>query len=102
MTERAAPRWIQNTWRGHPNYQCTRCLFATLDIGLMRRHADEQHPLGSRPDDHPLAQVPFASEGALQAAIAAGLIAQSFDQITPSGKTGGYTTADVRAAAKIT
>lgn len=104
MTERTKPRWKTTDWRGHPNYVCTadRCLFATLDHGEMVLHARRQHPLaseGGRPR-HPLEGIDFASDEAAEAAVAAGLGARAFDQLTPSGKTGGYTVADVRAAAR--
>lgn len=106
MTEREAPRWAQNTWRGHPNYQCTRCAFATLDIGEMRLHAKSAHPLaseGAKPEElSPLRGVRFETDRAAEVAVEAGLTAKAFDQITPSGKTGGYTTADVRSAARAT
>lgn len=111
MTDRAAPRWKTTDWRGHPNYVCMRnqpngrpCPFATLDIGLIRVHAAAEHPLASegRPERHPLEGVPFASDEAAEAAIAAGLTSRAFEQLTPSGRSGGYTVADVRSAAKTT
>lgn len=103
MSERAAPRWVTRDWRGHPNYVCTvgGCLFATLDIGEMRRHARDKHPLASEGGQpHPLAGLEFASPDAARAARDAGLDARSFDGITPSGRTGGFTVADVRSAAR--
>lgn len=105
MTERASPRWKTGTWRGHPNHVCTvaGCLFATLDIGEMRKHARAAHPLASEGGPrHPLAGINFASDSAAEAALAAGLTARALDRITPSGKTGGYTLADVRSAARTT
>lgn len=106
MSERRAPRWTTGTWRGHPNYVCTvdGCLFATLDIGEMRKHAKKQHPLaseGAKPEDlHPLRGVNFETDRAAEHAIKAGLSARDFDGITPTGATGGFVVADVKAAAK--
>lgn len=111
MSDRTPRRWKETSWRGHPNFVCTRsqpdgrpCPFATLDIGLMRVHAATEHPLASEGghEPHPLEGVPFASDEAAEAAIAAGLTARAFDQLTPSGRSGGYTVADVRSAAKTT
>lgn len=104
MTERTPPRWKTGTWRGHPNHVCTvaGCLYATTDLGAMRLHAREHHPTvregGGTP--HPLGGVLFASQAAADAAEAAGLSAAQLYLSTPTGRTGGYTTADVRAAAR--
>lgn len=108
MTERAAPRWKTSDWRGHANYVCAvpGCLYATLDRGAMVLHARGQHPLpseGAQPQDlSPLRGVNFQTDRAAEHAIAAGLSAKSFDGITPTGATGGFTVADVKAAARST
>lgn len=99
-----APRYKTRDWRGTPLHVCNACPFSTFDVGQMRRHARQAHPLpseGAAPK-HPLDGVDFASDSAAEAAIKAGLDAHAFERITPTGKTGGFTVADVKAAARIT
>lgn len=96
MAERTPPRWRVGKWNGRDNYECTRCAFATLDRGLIVRHAESEHPLGPAP--HPLAGVGFASDEAAELAIHLGVDRDALERHTPSGKSGGYTVADVKAA----
>lgn len=104
-TARKAPRWTTNEWRGHTNYQCQECPFATLDRGQMVKHAAARHPrqwegAAAAEAANPLAGIDFASDEAAQ--HAARMTAAQIKRLraqTPSGKTGGYTAADVRVAA---
>jgi hypothetical protein len=104
MTERTPPRWKVTDFRGHDNYECTRCPFAVLgDKAAMVRHADREHPL-AKDEPEPLVGfngINFASDEAAE--YAQDLAAQGFtpDRLRarrPSGKN-GFTKADVRAAA---
>lgn len=97
-----SPRWKVGKWKNHDNYTCTRCAFATLDRGEMVRHANDKHPLGrlDRRERGRLAGIDFASDEAAELAAEAGLTAQDLKRSTPTGATGGYTVADVKAAAK--
>lgn len=95
-----APRWKIGKWMGRDNYVCNRCAFATLDRGEMVKHADHAHPQDAGDEPHGLAGVDFASDEAAELAIASGLDARTLGRFTPSGSAGGYTVADVRAAAK--
>jgi hypothetical protein len=101
---RRAPRWTTNEWRGHTNYQCKECPFATLDRGAMVKHAATRHPRAWESEEaaaeaaNPLAGIVFASDEAAE--HAAQLTTAEVNRLkaqTPSGK-GGYTVADVRAA----
>lgn len=101
MSERAEPRWTTTSWRGNTNYECTGqvggapCQFKTLDRGAMLEHQRVAHR-----DSDPLTGVTFASAAAEKAARKAELTAVVLQKTTPSGAGGGYTMADVTAAAK--
>lgn len=99
---RRAARWTTGEWRGHTNYQCKECPYATLDRGAMVKHAATRHPRRwetGTPEPGPLSGVDFASDEASELASELGLTSAELGRITPTGKSGGYTVADVRAAA---
>lgn len=103
MNDREPPRWKKTTWRKWDNYECNRCQFKTLDRGEMVRHARWRHPLASEADIPVVGfdAIDFASDEAAERANALaerGLTPDMLRSTTPSGK-GGYTVADVRAAA---
>lgn len=102
MPDRTKPRWKTTKWHGRDNYECTRCGYKTLDRGLMVRHAQSSHPLASEGAEHELAGVNFASDAALDLALKSGLSRDAMTAHTATGKTGGYTVADVRSAAART
>jgi len=95
-------RWKVGRWKHRPNYVCLLCPYATLDRGAMVLHARERHPGGAEDVPGVLAGVDFASDEAAELAISLGLTARSLAGCTPSGRSGGYTVADVRAAHRST
>ena len=93
--KRESPRYRTTSWHGRPNYECTRCAYATLDRGKILAHVRLDHaPRGQAPT----AGLDFASDEAAELAAELGLTAAVLGRKTPSGKN-GYTVADVRAAA---
>ena len=48
---KAAPKtkapepFITGTWEGHPNYQCSRCAFKTLDREEAVQHVIDRHAI---------------------------------------------------------
>lgn len=92
--------WRVTSWRGHVNHECAAegCQYKTLDEAAMRQHV-RTHRLVAR-GILPLAGVNFASDEAAEAAAALGCTRAELDPITPSGRGGGYTVADVKAAAR--
>jgi hypothetical protein len=104
MTERTAPRYKTTNWRGHDNYECTLCPFATLEKPRIVEHVNRAHPLKSQAEKPLLGfgAIPFASDTARELAIelagTVGLTPDVLERSKPSG-AGGYTVADVRSAA---
>jgi hypothetical protein len=39
----AKPAWTVGTWGGHPNYECSRCPFKTLDKAAAAEHVLRRH-----------------------------------------------------------
>lgn len=95
-------RYRTTKWHGHDNYECNLCGFKVLrDRGRMVAHVRAEHPTDAEggPVAGPLAGVDFASDEAAEAAAhlgAAGI--ERLKRSTPTGKHGGYTVADVKAA----
>lgn len=97
-------------WRGRTALKCDACPYATTMLSEMRDHLRERH--GVRPqrrrvpaDAAPapsLEGIDFASEEAAELAIREGLTAEALRAREPSGKTGGFTVADVKAARTAT
>ncbi|MFW6079625.1 MAG: hypothetical protein ACODAE_08390 [Gemmatimonadota bacterium] len=109
MTERNPPRWRQTTWAGRPNYACTQCPYKTLDRGRMVRHARREHPRAwedaeaAAEADNPLAGLDFASDETAEAAAEEPPeVIEQLKRQTPSGKRGGHTMDDLRAARSAT
>lgn len=93
-------RYRTTKWHHLDNYECTVCPFATLDRGRMVIHVRTEHPTAAEVGEPvlPLAGIDFASDEAAELAATLGLSAEILKRKTPSGKTGGFTVADVRAA----
>lgn len=96
-------------WNGLPLYRCDQCAYATPDPGgerRMRIHLAQGHrpqPPREQMEQETISEfaLDFASDEARELALdqPAEVLARLRDQ-APSGKGGGYTTADVRAAAE--
>lgn len=42
--------WTVGTWNKLPNYECTSCLFSTLDLPVMEEHQEKRHATNPGPD----------------------------------------------------
>lgn len=93
-----APRYRKGTWNGMPNWECTQCGYANLDRGKVVAHVRAKHPTAAEQggEPHPLAEVPFASDEAMELALREGLTAEEMADHHPTGRT-GYVLGDVRA-----
>jgi hypothetical protein len=94
-------RYRTGKWRGHDNYICKTCGFPTLDKARIIAHVARCTPAGAV-KKAPGVSLDFASDEAAEAYIRAsdaGTISPAtLAGRPPSGKHGGYTVADVRAA----
>lgn len=92
-------RYTTGKWRGHENYICRVCGFPTLDKARIVAHVARCAPV---PVVAPHAALDFASDEAAEAyirAVDAGKLSPAIlAGRPPSGKHGGFTVADVRAA----
>lgn len=43
------PRYRLTQWKGMPNYECTACAYATLDLNLFNAHWAKRHVVIPRP-----------------------------------------------------
>jgi hypothetical protein len=42
-------RYKLGSWKGHPNYECTKCAYATLDLNLFNAHWAIKHIVLPKP-----------------------------------------------------